>query len=61
MIRNDYGMTFATEREKEAWEAYIDARLEAAEQTPEISHEEALERLKAMKEGWGVRVPHSVA
>lgn len=36
-----------TDKEKQAWEAYVDARLEAAEQSEEVSHEEALELISS--------------
>lgn len=60
MPTNAYGLSFSTQKEMEAWEAYVDARLEAAEQTPLISHEEALKRLKAMQERWNY-VPDTMA
>lgn len=60
MITNDYGLTFSTQKEMDAWEAYVNARLEAAEQTPLISHEEALKRLKSMQERWNY-VPDTMA
>ena len=59
-VTNSYGLTFASEAEKEAWDAHIRERLEAARQTPTIAHEELkaqlLQRQKARRD-----VPHPLA
>lgn len=40
IIRNSYGMEFSSVEARDEWEAYIAKRLEEAEKTPVISHEE---------------------
>lgn len=38
------------DKEKQAWEAYVDARLEQAEKSGEVSHEQAVAFTKELLE-----------
>lgn len=59
-IKTDYGMVFSSAEELEAWENYVEARLEAALKSPLISHEEARKRADALLARLN-DVSHSVA
>lgn len=49
-MTNRYGMAFTSEAEKAAWDAYVAARLAAAEQTPLLSEAESERRMTALLE-----------
>lgn len=49
-VTNGYGIVFANEAEKAAWDAYVAARLAAAEKTPLLSEAESERRIAALLE-----------
>lgn len=55
-----YGGTFTTAAERDAWDAYIKARLEAAMQSRVLTPEETEQRFKALLESVK-KVHHTVA
>lgn len=59
-IKTDYGMIFSTPEELDAWEKYVDARLDAAEKSDLITHDEARKRAEALIARLS-NVSHSVA
>ena len=49
-VRNHYGLTFASVEERDAWDAWIEQELDAAEQSPLVSHEEAVRHIARLRE-----------
>lgn len=47
-FKSQYGGVFATEAERDAWDAYREARISAALQSPLLSKEDADKALDAM-------------
>ena len=56
---NSCGLVFDSQEELEAWDAYVEERLAKARQTPVISHEEAKEEIRLLREGLR-HVPYTV-
>ena len=71
-VTNNWGMTFASEAEMEAWYEELYASIEAARQTPLLTEEEAdaffdalladlAKRLMAQAQAEADEIPHPVA
>lgn len=71
-VPTTFGMTFASMEELEAWEAGLDASIEAARQTPLLTEEEAdtffdalladlAKRVMAQAQAEADEIPHPVA
>lgn len=71
-VPTTFGMTFASMEELEAWEAELDASIEAARQTPLLTEEEAdaffdalladlAQQVMAQAQAEADEIPHPVA
>ena len=64
-VTNHLGMTFANEAEKQAWEAYVQARIDAALRSPLLSDAKSKARrdnlLARLAEKVKEDVPHPLA
>lgn len=59
-VTGNYGGTFASVEERDAWDAYIEERLAAAEQSELLSEAEADREIEAIINAYR-HVPHSMA